>query len=58
LGWHFWGPAAADEKVQDLSDYVLTPCAKKIVRIRALPAALNGGKPTANGPVRRHHDRA
>ncbi len=48
-GWLKLQPANEAEKKQGLSDYVLTPCDRKIVRIRALPAAFNGGRPTANG---------
>jgi hypothetical protein len=41
--------ASAERKAQGLSDYSLTPCGKKLVRIRALPASFNHGKPTNNG---------
>ncbi len=35
------------------SEYVLTQCRKYLIRIRDLPAGLNGGRPTANGDFHR-----
>ena len=48
-GWLQKKKASEEEKAQDLSEYVLTPCDKKIVRIRALPASFNRGNPTDTG---------
>lgn len=33
----------------DECDYVIVPCDKRIIRIRDLPARMNGGRPTNNG---------
>lgn len=48
-GWLRKARPGDPEKKDGDSDYVLTPCDKKIVRIRALPPAFNGGMATANG---------
>jgi hypothetical protein len=48
-GWLQKKEASADERARGLSDYVLTPCDKGIVRIRALPTTFNGNNPTASG---------
>ncbi|MCP4559176.1 MAG: hypothetical protein GY873_29185 [Bosea sp.] len=48
-GWLRRQEASPEERREGLSDYVLTPCDKKLVRIRALPAGFNRGQPTNNG---------
>lgn len=47
-GWLRKKEATEKEKAEGLSDYVLTPCDKAKVRIRALPR-FNNDKPTDNG---------
>jgi hypothetical protein len=48
-GWLRKKEASVAEKALRLSDYVLTPCDKGMVRIRALPMTFNGNKPTSGG---------
>lgn len=56
-GWLRKNELTQEEKLQQaharddekLSDYVLTPCDKRIVRIRALPRSFNHGGVTDNG---------
>jgi hypothetical protein len=48
-GWLRRKQATDKEKSEGLSDYVLTPCDKAMVRIRALPRSFNNGRPTDNG---------
>ena len=48
-GWLCKAGPDAPPKGKDDSDYVITPCRKHMVRIRALPAEFNGGSETGNG---------
>jgi hypothetical protein len=48
-GWLQKKPLADGDPARQGSDYTLTPCDKKIIRIRALPASFNEGRSTANG---------
>ncbi len=48
-GWLRKSKATKEDEARGLGDYVLTPCDKKIIRIRALPKSMNGGRPTDNG---------
>lgn len=48
-GWLRKKDRSETEGGQESSDYVLTPCDKAMVRIRALPRSFNRGGPTDNG---------
>jgi len=48
-GWLQKKPASDEQRAERLSDYVLTPCDKKLIRIRALPKRLNGRNDTNTG---------
>lgn len=49
-GWLRRQDASLEERRKGLSDYVLTPCDKKLIRIRALPPkSFNSGRPTDDG---------
>ncbi len=52
-GWLEWHEASPDEKAKGLSDYCITPCDKRTVRIRALPKSWFSGTP---GDGKRHFD--
>ena len=52
-GWLRRRQASDGEAPSGCSDYVVTPCQKHLIQIRALPQRLNGGRPTAHGAFHR-----
>jgi CRISPR-associated protein (TIGR03986 family) len=52
-GWLRKKEATSEQRSKGLSDYVLAPCDKRLIRIRSLPEMCNSGGATNNGQFHR-----